>query len=117
MTGQQVAILRVEAAAGLGLAVWLYAALGGSWWVFAALALAPDIFAVGYLIDRRTGAAAYNAAHTLAVPLAYGGIGAALGWDGAVLLAAIHVAHIEADRAIGYGLKRAADPWRTHLQP
>jgi hypothetical protein len=51
---------------------------------------------IGYAAGNRIGAAAYNAAHTLVLPL-------------------IWLAHIAMDRALGYGLKLPTGFKDTHL--
>lgn len=76
---------------------------------FGLFILLPDVSLLGYLVGRRTGAAAYNLFHTMAVPLALAGGGLWAGWPmGApwtVPLALIWSAHIGLDRALGFGLK------------
>src|ERR1700684_460549 len=62
-------ILRLEGAAAFAAAVALYAHAGFSWPLFALLILAPDLAMLPYLIGPRAGAAAYNLAHTYALPL------------------------------------------------
>ena len=46
-----------------------YGLLGFSWLLFALLILAPDLSMFGYLAGPRIGAVAYNAVHTLIVPV------------------------------------------------
>lgn len=108
-------LLRLEAGALLAAAVVFYAHTGASWWLFALLFLAPDIAMLGYLRGPRTGALAYNLAHTYGLPALLGG--GAL-WSGSSLLlaaAVIWLAHIGFDRLMGYGLKHATDFNDTHL--
>lgn len=106
---------RLEGVAAALAGVVAYAWLGQSWLIFALLLLAPDLFMLGYLRSPRFGALNYNLGHTyiapallavsglVAGPLAYG-------------LAAIWLAHIGGDRALGYGLKRNGFD-QTHLGP
>lgn len=108
------ALVRLEwvgaALAGLALFGWL----GGSWWLFALLILAPDLSMLFYLAGPRAGATAYNAAHTLLGPLAALAselVGFPLGAE----IALVWLAHIAADRALGYGLKRSSGFRDTHL--
>jgi hypothetical protein len=107
--------LRLEGLALFGAAVVGYAGLGGSWWLFFLLILVPDISVAGYLAGSRFGALSYNAAHSTIIPLAV----AAAGWwsqaDVVLHLAAIWLAHIGLDRALGYGLKHQAGFNATHL--
>ena len=108
-------ILKAEGAAIAAVAVGLYVATGAGWPLFAVLILAPDLTMVGYLRGPRVGAACYNAGHTYIAPAALAAVGAALGWGWAAPVALIWAVHIGGDRAIGYGLKDAADFHRTHL--
>ena len=109
-------LLRVE---GLGVfvgAVVLYFYADYPWWLLLVLALAPDLAMVGYLAGPRVGAAAYNAAHTTVLPIALGVVGVLADGEVAVQLALIWLAHIGADRALGYGLKYPTHFKDTHLQ-
>jgi hypothetical protein len=108
-------ILRGEGAALLAAAAATYAATDANWWLFAALFLAPDLFMLGYLADRRTGAAVYNIGHTTILPLAL--LALSLGTDASWLMAPalIWFAHIGFDRMVGYGLKYPDAFRSTHL--
>jgi hypothetical protein len=109
-------LLRLE---GLGLlagAVVLYFHADYPWWLLLVLALAPDLAMVGYLAGVRVGAAAYDAAHTTVLPIALGLVGVLAERDLSVQLALIWLAHIGADRALGYGLKYPTHFKDTHLQ-
>lgn len=99
-------------------ALFYYAtAGGGDWGRFALLFLVPDLSLFAYLAGPARGAVAYNAAHTTIGPLVYGAFGAALGQPVLLQLAAIHLAHIGLDRALGFGLKYGAGFSSTHLGP
>ena len=113
VTGAARAWLRLEGAAALAVAVLLYARGGHPWLLFAALFLAPDLSFAGYLAGPRVGAAAYNLAHSYALPLALGGALLATGYAPAVPL--VWAAHIGFDRALGYGLKYPTAFGATHL--
>lgn len=71
---------------------------------------------VGYLVSVRLGAQLYNLVHTYIFPLAL--VGAAFYQHRSALLsfALIWIAHIGADRALGYGLKYSTFFKDTHLQ-
>jgi len=107
--------LRIEGLVGLAVAVTAYWFLGGNWWLFALLLLAPDLSFFGLYAGEKTGAKIYNLAHTYTVPAILG----ALGWFGGVHLlveiSLIWIAHIGADRALGYGLKYPGFDHHTHL--
>lgn len=101
-------LLRLEGLALMLAALALFAKIHGDWLLFAKLFLAPDLSFVAYLFGPRVGAAAYNATHSTLGPLA-------LGACGQFGLAAIWLAHIGVDRALGFGLKYSAAFRHTHL--
>ena len=71
---------------------------------------------LGYAAGPTVGRAAYDAAHTYAVPVALAGIGVLADADVAIQVGLIWTAHIGIDRAIGYGLKYRTGFKDTHLQ-
>jgi hypothetical protein len=109
-----VVTLRLEGLVAGVLAVAAYAMLGASWWLFAALILAPDLAMLGYVRGPRSGAAVYNLAHTYVLPVVLGALGFGIHLPLLMAVAAIWVAHIGFDRAMGYGLK-LGDFKATHL--
>jgi Domain of unknown function (DUF4260) len=109
-------LLRVEGIALFAGAVVLYFNADYSWWLLLVLALAPDLSMLGYAAGPRIGAAAYDTAHTTVLSIALGAIGVLAEIDVAVQLALIWLAHIGADRALGYGLKYPTHFKDTHLQ-
>jgi hypothetical protein len=108
-------LLRAEGAVVFIAAVVAYAALGFSGLAFALLLLLPDAAMLGYKLNNRVGALAYNLAHWYLFPALLIG----LGWGGGLPLliqaGLIWAAHIGMDRAVGYGLKYAAAFKDTHL--
>jgi hypothetical protein len=108
-------LLRLEGAAALAAALALYAHGGFSWLLLAALFLSPDLTMLAYFAGPRIGAAAYNAAHVYALPLALLLAGFIAGLPAATAGALIWIAHIGIDRALGYGLKYATGFGDTHL--
>lgn len=111
MTG----FLRIEGLALFVAAVAAYLFFGGSWWLFFLLILVPDLSMVGYLAGPVIGAVAYNAMHTTIGPLGLLVLALWGGSDLAVQVAAIWLAHIGIDRALGYGLKYRSAFTETHL--
>ena len=111
-----VLLQRLEGLAAFGLGIAAYAWLGQSWWVFALLLLAPDLAMLGYLRSTASGTLAYNLAHTYVAPALLALLGLAVG-PLAFGLAAIWLAHIGADRMLGYGLKLSSGFEQTHLGP
>jgi hypothetical protein len=83
--------------------------------MFALFLLAPDLFAIGYLINPRMGAYIYNAAHTTLLPLGLAVISIFTQSNIGIQIALIWFAHIGMDRTVGYGLKYASAFKETHL--
>src|SRR5271170_3804299 len=98
-------LLRLEEATVLIATLLAYHHLHASWLLFAILFLTPDLFMLGYLVNVRIGAATYNLAHTLTLPLTLLLASYILHWRLPLALALIWTAHIAADRLLGYGLK------------
>ncbi|SDY83319.1 DUF4260 domain-containing protein [Variovorax sp. YR634] len=109
------ALLRVEGAVVLGVALAAYAQFGAGWGVFALWLLAPDLSLLGYLAGPRVGAALYNAAHSYVGPVLLLALGVLAAMPWAVAGSLIWLVHIGFDRALGYGLKYAAGFAATHL--
>jgi hypothetical protein len=109
------ALLRLEGLAAFAAAITAFQLIGGNWWLFAALILVPDLALLGLLANYRTGAWLYNFAHTYTLPAVLGAIGWFTGTGWAVAVALIFVAHIGADRALGYGLRYPDLAQATHL--
>ena len=107
-------LLRIEGGVAGSAAVAAYAFLGAPWWLFAALLLVPDIAMLGYVRSPRTGAALYNLVHNYLGPALLAGFGFGMHQPLAMAIAAIWVAHIGLDRAMGFGLK-IGDFQHTHL--
>jgi hypothetical protein len=98
-------LLRLEGAALMAAALFVYARAGGDWGFCALLFFAPDLSMVFYLAGPRVGATAYNCAHVTFAPLLLGALGLLSGQPLLTRLALIHLAHIGFDRALGFGLK------------
>ena len=109
-------LLRAEGLAVLVAALALYFDSGYGRLLLVVLALAPDLSMAGYLAGPRAGAIAYDAAHTYVLPVALAVAGVLAGSDLAVQLALIWLAHVGADRLLGYGLKYPTHFKDTHLQ-
>jgi hypothetical protein len=109
-------LLRIEEATLLLLTLFAYQHLRYSWLLFAILFLTPDLFMFGYLLNVRLGAAIYNLAHTLTLPLALFFLSYLQHWHLAPAIALIWTAHTAFDRLLGYGLKYPTFFKDTHLQ-
>ena len=88
---------------------------GGNWVFLIPLLLLPDVSAVGYLAGPGVGAFTYNLAHTWVPGVLVLGLGTWLSVPTIQLAAAILIAHVGVDRALGYGLKLPTSFQDTHL--
>lgn len=110
-------LLRLEGLAGFVVAAVAFHLGGGSWPLFLVLFLAPDLSMAGYLVGSRVGAATYDVVHVAALPGAMLVVAWSLGWPLGVDLALVWLAHLGADRAVGFGLKYPGAAFsETHLQ-
>ena len=108
-------LLRLEGLAVVVAAVVLYFHEDFGWILFAALILAPDLSFAGYAFGPKVGAIAYDAVHTEIFPVALGTVGVVADSSTATKVALIWLAHIGADRLLGYGLKYPTAFKDTHL--
>jgi Domain of unknown function (DUF4260) len=109
-------LLKLEEAALFLATILLYHHFQFSWLLFAILFLAPDLSMLGYLANPRVGAALYNLAHTLFLPLTLFLIAYPTNQPTLEAVALIWIAHITIDRLLGYGLKYPTFFKDTHLQ-
>lgn len=107
--------LRLEGLAAFAFGVALFGASGGNWLLLIPLLLLPDLSAIGYLVSPRTGTFTYNLLHNWVPGIVTLGIGVWLASPAIVLAAAILIAHVGIDRAVGYGLKLPSSFHDTHL--
>ena len=103
-------MLRVEGAAWCVAALATYASVADGWTTLLLWGLAPDVALAAYALGPVAGARAYNATHHLLGPLLLAAV--APGW---LPVAAVWVAHIGMDRALGFGLKSTEGFGVTHL--
>jgi Domain of unknown function (DUF4260) len=116
MLTQPSLLLKLEEAALFLATILLYQHLHNSWLIFAVLFLTPDLSMLGYIANPRIGAALYNLAHTLVLPLTLFLIAYPTNHPILVAIALIWIAHITIDRVLGYGLKYPTFFKDTHLQ-
>ena len=107
--------LRLEGLAAFGAGLALFGATGGNWLFVVPLLLLPDVSAVGFLMGPRVGTFTYNLVHNWVPGILTLGVGAWLDSPMLVLAAAILIAHVGMDRAVGYGLKLPGSFHDTHL--
>jgi hypothetical protein len=109
-------LLRLEGLAILVGALVVYFHEGFGWVLLVVLALVPDVSIAAYVFGPRVGAVAYDALHTEIGAVALAAVGVAVDAELALRLALIWLAHIGADRLLGYGLKYPCAFKETHLQ-
>src|SRR5215831_7252766 len=108
-------LLKLEDAAKFLAAYWLSLYLDYSWWLFFAWLLAPDVSAVGYLVNTKVGAVLYNLAHHQALALIILIAGVYLSVPGLTFTGIVLFGHSAMDRLLGYGLKYPDNFKHTHL--
>lgn len=108
-------LIQVEEAAQFTLSIILFAKLPFVWWVYPALFLLPDLSMIGYAVNNKVGAFAYNLLHYKAVAIAVGVMGLFLANDYFVLAGLVLFGHSSLDRMFGYGLKYNQGFNFTHL--
>ena len=107
--------LRLEGLAAFGAGLALFGMTGGNWLFLVPLILIPDVSAIGYLAGPRVGAFTYNLVHNWVLGIVTLGFGAWLDSPVILLAAAVLIAHVGMDRALGYGLKLQSAFRDTHL--
>lgn len=109
-------LLRIEGGVLFGASIACYHGTHASWILFAVLLLAPDLSMGGYFANAKTGAAIYNAVHTLTGPLLLLGCALLTAHAGLLPYGLIWTTHIGVDRMLGFGLKYPTQFKDTHLQ-
>ena len=107
--------LRIEGLAAFAAGLAVYGSNGGNWLLLVPLLLLPDISAVGFLAGPSIGTFTYNLFHNWAPGFVALALGVWFASPEALLIAAILIAHVGIDRAVGYGLKLPSSFHDTHL--
>lgn len=107
--------LRLEGLAAFGAGIALFGASGGNWLLIVPLILVPDVSIAGYLAGPRVGAFTYNLVHNWVWGMVALALGVWLESPALLLAAALLIAHVGMDRALGYGLKLPGSFQDTHL--
>jgi Domain of unknown function (DUF4260) len=108
-------IIRLEELAMFLLAVYFNSLLPYSGWLFWALLLAPDLSMMGYLINPKIGAYAYNFFHHKGVAILFYIIGLYIKSIELQFTGILLFGHSSMDRVFGYGLKYLDSFHNTHL--
>ena len=86
-----------------------------SGWVWALLFFAPDISMLGYRVNKKIGAVAYNIFHHKGIAVLLAATGYFLHLEILLSLGILLFAHASFDRIWGYGLKYVSGFKDTHL--
>lgn len=108
-------ILKIEELFLFLLGVYLFSLLNYEWWWFLVLILTPDIGMLGYLLNTKIGALAYNLCHHKGLAIAIYLWGVYLSIPVCQLIGIIVFSHASMDRIFGYGLKYSKGFRYTHL--
>src|SRR5689334_10565070 len=108
-------IIQLEELAMFLLSIYLFSQLSFKWWLFPLLILVPDISAIGYAFDNKTGAIIYNFFHHKALAIAIYVMGLYTRNEVLQLAGVILFGHASLDRIFGYGLKTFEGFGFTHL--
>lgn len=123
-------LLRLEELAQFLFCLALLWVIDAAWWAYLLLLLGPDIGMLGYLVNTRVGAFAYNLLHHKGIPVlvlflvsgvmyerflmwSKGMVEFDVPWP--VMAAIILYGHASMDRIFGYGLKFGDSFHHTHL--
>ena len=109
-------LVRLENAIIFIAIVTIYFMFGFSVWTFLILLLVPDLFMLGYLVDRKIGSYIYNIGHSYIIPILITLLYLAIGADILLIISLIWLAHISMDRTFGYGLKYTDSFDKTTIQ-
>ena len=107
--------LRLEGLAAFGAGLVLFGLNGGAWLLLVPLLLLPDLAPEQVAGGGQVGTFTYNLIHTWAPGFIVLALGLWLGSAEVQLAAAILIAHVGMDRAVGYGLKLPTSFQDTHL--
>ena len=110
-------VLLLEEAGQTAIAMYgLYTLHAGlAWWQWILLFLSPDISMLGYLVNTRVGAYAYNLFHHKFIAAVAILAGFFLHDNTILLIGIILYGHSSFDRMMGYGLKYTDSFKHTHL--
>ena len=107
--------LKIEELCMFALGIFMFNQLTFSWWWFLVLILTPDIGMLGYIINTKVGAIAYNIFHHKGIAIIVYFVGVYFQSQVIQLIGVILFSHASLDRVFGYGLKYFDAFNRTHL--
>lgn len=109
-------LLQLEGLAVFSLSLYFYWINDFSWLFFFLIILVPDLSAIGYLMNHKSGALLYNIFHTYLLSLLIIFLGGFLSIPTLLAIGIIWTAHIGIDRAFGFGLKYPTSFQENHLK-
>jgi predicted membrane protein len=108
-------LLKIEGFAIFLLALVMYWQQFFGWTFFWSMVLLPDLALLGYFVNTKVGATAYNMTHSKLFPSVLAVVAVLMGNALFSALALIWFVHIGVDRMLGYGLKYPEGFKVTHL--
>lgn len=108
-------LLRLEGGAVFALALAVYWQQSFGWPLFWSTLFLPDLALLGYLVNARFGAGAYNITHSKLLPGLLGIFAISTSNTLCMALTLVWFVHIGIDRLLGYGLKYTDGFKFTHL--
>ncbi len=99
-------LLKLEEVALVLLSIFLFLALDYAWWWFPLLFFVPDVSLIGFLINKKAGAAIYNLIHHKALSVALYLMGSFTHMPGLQLAGLVMFGHASFDRVLGVGLQQ-----------
>ncbi len=108
-------IQRAEGLAAFAFALYTFNRFELSWGWFIVLLFSIDVFMIGYVFDKKVGAAIYNIGHSYVIPFVLWIAAWEFESTAVMTLSLVWLAHIGMDRAFGYGLKFNKGFTHTHL--
>ncbi|MDU4930107.1 MAG: DUF4260 domain-containing protein [Staphylococcus epidermidis] len=109
-------VIKLENAFIFIITIAVYFKLEFSIWLFLLLLLVPDIFMLGYVINRKTGSYVYNIGHTCIIPIIIALLYLYIDERLLLQISLIWLAHISMDRTMGFRLKYSSDTDKTTIQ-
>ena len=98
-------LIKLEELAFLVLSFYLFLALDYAWWWFPLLFFVPDVSMIGYLINSKVGALAYNFIHHKALAILLYLFGSLTRLAVLQLAGLVMFGHSSLDRVLGFELQ------------
>lgn len=108
-------LLKVEELAMFAISILFYQQLSWAWYWYLVWFFVPDIGMLGYLINTKIGAIAYNLFHHKGLAILVGFVGYVLVNPYLMFTGIVLFGHASFDRVAGYGLKYFENFNHTHL--